>query len=132
MSLDAKILEESGHVPGTGERGERDHAPESEGTEMELEETIVAMIAVNTRGTDPGAETGNSSVYQQLGKIQGDGRKFLDRFKSYFGSQRSPQSLNEIHIYRLQPKSAIKDDFVHIFLSLIVSLSPLTFDLVFQ
>lgn len=66
MSLDAKILEESGHVPGTGERGERDHAPESEGTEMELEETIAAMIAVNTRGTDPGAETGNSSVYQQL------------------------------------------------------------------
>ena len=34
------------------------------------------------------------------GKIQGDGRKFLDRFKSYFGSQISSQSLNEINIYR--------------------------------
>ena len=48
------------------------------------------------------------SVYHSLfgkftviGKIQGDGRKFLDRFKSYFGSQISSQSLNEIHIYRL-------------------------------
>ena len=41
-------------------------------------------------------------------KIQGDGRKFLDRFKSYFGSQISSQSLNEVHIYRLQPKSATK------------------------
>ena len=46
------------------------------------------------------------------GKIQADGRKFLDRFKSYFGSQISPQSLNEVHIYRLQPKSPTKDDFV--------------------
>ena len=52
----------------------------------------------------------------KLGKIQGDGRKFLNRFKSYFGSQISSQSLNEIHIYRLQPKSATKDDsFSHIF-----------------
>ena len=56
-----------------------------------------------------------------LGKIQGDGRKFLDRFKSYFGSQISSQSLNEVHIYQLQPKSAAKDDLFHIFLSLIVS-----------
>ena len=51
------------------------------------------------------------------GKIQGDGRKFLDRFKSYFGSQIS-QSLNEVHIYRLQSKSTIKDDlffFIYIF-----------------
>ena len=56
-----------------------------------------------------------------LGKIQGDGRKFLDRFKSYFGSQISSQSLNDVHIYRLQPKSAAKDDLFHIFLSLIVS-----------
>ena len=30
---------------------------------------------------------------------------------SYFGSQISSQSLNEIHIYRLQPKSATKGDF---------------------
>ena len=42
------------------------------------------------------------------GKIQGDGQKFLDRFKSYFVSQISPQSLNEIHIYQLQLKSATK------------------------
>ena len=42
------------------------------------------------------------------GKIQGDGRKFLDRFKSYFGLQISSQSLNEVHIYQLQPKSATK------------------------
>ena len=41
-------------------------------------------------------------------KIQGDGRKFLERFRSYFGSQISSQSLNEIPIYRLQPKSATK------------------------
>ena len=46
-----------------------------------------------------------------IGKIQGDGRKFLDRFKSYFGSQISSQSLNEIHICRLQPKSATKGEF---------------------
>ena len=31
-------------------------------------------------------------------KIQGDGRTFLGRFKSYFGSQISSQSFNEIHI----------------------------------
>ena len=36
-----------------------------------------------------------------LGKIQGDHRKFLDHFKSYFGSQISSQSLNEVHIYQL-------------------------------
>ena len=58
---------------------------------------------------------------QQQGKIQGDGQKFLDRFKSYFGSQISSQSLNEVHIYRLQPKSTTKGDFFHIFLTLIVS-----------
>ena len=45
------------------------------------------------------------------GKIQGDGRKFLDRFRSYFGSQISSQSLNEVHVYQLQPKSATKGDF---------------------
>ena len=57
----------------------------------------------------------------KTGKIQGDGRKFLDRFKSYFGSQISSQSLNEVHIYRLQPKSATEGEFFHIFLSLIIS-----------
>ena len=56
-----------------------------------------------------------------LGKILGDGRKFLDRFESYFRLQIS-QPLNEVHIYRLQPKSATKGElFPHIFLSLIVS-----------
>ena len=54
-------------------------------------------------------------------KIQGDGRKFLDSFKSYLGSQISSQSLNEVQIYRLRTKSATKGDFLHIFLSLIVS-----------
>ena len=56
-----------------------------------------------------------------LGKIQGDGRKFLDLFKSYFGRQISSQSLNEVRIYRLQPKSAVKGKFYQIFLTLIVS-----------
>ena len=54
-------------------------------------------------------------------KIQGHGRKSLDRFKSYSGSQISSQSLNEVHIYQLQLKSTTKGDFFHIFLSLIVS-----------
>ena len=48
----------------------------------------------------------------------------MDRFKSYLGSQISLQSLNEVHIYRLQPKSATRQrhgEFYHIFLSLIVS-----------
>ena len=67
-------------------------------------------------------------IFNNGGKIQGDGRKFLDRFKSYFGSQISSQSLNEVHIYRLQPKSATKGDLFiylfifHIVLSLIVSV----------
>ena len=45
------------------------------------------------------------------GKIQGEVRKFLHRFRSYFGSQISTQPLNEVHIYRLQPKSATKGEF---------------------
>ena len=48
---------------------------------------------------------------RKKGKIQGDVRKFLDRFKSYSGSQISPQSLNEIYICRLQPKSATNGEF---------------------
>ena len=46
---------------------------------------------------------------------------------SYFGSQISSQSLNEVHIYQLQPKSATKRSsfFSHIFLSLIISSSRL-------
>ena len=54
-------------------------------------------------------------LVSDFGKIQGDGRKFLDHFKSYFGSQLSSQSLNEVHIYQLQLKSATKGDFFHIF-----------------
>ena len=50
----------------------------------------------------------------RFGKIQGDGRKFLDRFKSYFRSQISSQSSNEIHICRLQLKSATKGEFFRI------------------
>ena len=62
------------------------------------------------------------TVITVIGKIQGDGRKFLERFKSYFGSQISSRSLNEVQIYRLQPKAATKGEFFpHIFLSLIVS-----------
>ena len=61
----------------------------------------------------------------ELGKLtQGDGRKFLDRFKSYSRSQISSQSLNVVHIYRLQPKSATKGELLcvfHVFLSLIDS-----------
>ena len=45
----------------------------------------------------------------------GDGQKFLERFKSYFGSQISSQSLNEVHICRLQPKTATKGELFHIF-----------------
>ena len=51
-------------------------------------------------------------------KIQGDGRKFLDRLKSFGGSQKSSQSLNEVHIYRLQPKSATKGDFFPVYFCL--------------
>ena len=46
--------------------------------------------------------------HRHWGRIQGDGRKFVDSFKSYFGSQISSQSLNEVHMYPLQPKSATK------------------------
>ena len=69
-----------------------------------------------------------------FGKIQGDSRKFLDRFKSYFGSQIS-QSLNAVHMYRIQPKSATKGEFfIYFCLWLSVPVGaccPLTFDLVF-
>ena len=64
-------------------------------------------------------------VNSWFGKIQGDGRKFMDHLKSYFWSHISSQSLNEIHICWLQPKSATKGELFHIFLSLIVSSSQL-------
>ena len=68
------------------------------------------------------------------------GNSVLERFKSYFGSQIASQSLNEVHIYRLQPKSATKGDFFsffffqYIFLWLfrVGACCHLTFDLVFQ
>ena len=57
----------------------------------------------------------------KTGKIQGDGRKFLDRFKRYFGSQISSQSLNEDYITNYSRNPQQKVSFFHIFLSLIVS-----------
>ena len=71
--------------------------------------------------TDLTAKIKEKKKKKKRGKIQGDGRKFLDSLKSYLGSQISSQSLNEVQLYRLQPKSATKGDFLHIFLSLIVS-----------
>ena len=38
------------------------------------------------------------TTVKKLGKIRGDGRKFLDRFKSYSGSQISSQSLNATYV----------------------------------
>ena len=61
--------------------------------------------------------TGQVAISFYFGKIQGDSLKFLEHFKSYFGSKISSQSLN---VYQLQPKSATKGDFFHIFLSLSV------------
>ena len=68
---------------------------------------------------------GFSVCFSVKSKAETVGNSVLDRFKSYFGSQISSQSLNEGHIYRLQSKSATKGDhyFFHIskvFLSLIV------------
>ena len=61
--------------------------------------------------------------YYLCGKIQGDGRKFLDSFKSYFGSHILSQSLNGIHImYPLQPKSATKGKFFSIYFCLCFQL----------
>ena len=49
------------------------------------------------------------AMITKTGKIHGDGRKFLDRFKSYFWSE---LSLNDVHIHRSQPKSATKGEFL--------------------
>ena len=54
------------------------------------------------------------------GQIQGDSRKFMDHHRSYFGSQIPSQSLNEIHICQLQPKSTTKGDFFHIIINILV------------
>ena len=47
----------------------------------------------------------------EAGKIQGDGRKILDSFKSYFvfESQISSQSLNEVYIYYLSITAEIRN-----------------------
>ena len=68
---------------------------------------------VNRYGCITANSLTNNIINNYYGKIQADGRKFLDRFKSYFRSQniKSSQSLNEVHICRLQPKSATKGDF---------------------
>ena len=70
------------------------------------------------------AETNTEKAEKQIsrGKIQGDSRKFLDRLKSYFGSQISSQSLNEVYIYQLQPKSATKGD-LYIYICLCFELA---------
>jgi len=65
--------------------------------------------------------TFTSFSFTSFGKIQGDGRKFLDCFKSYFGSQMLSQTLNEVYIYQLQLKSATNSDFFHIFLLIVSS-----------
>ena len=76
----------------------------------------------------------NVRYAQCVGQIQGDGRKFLDRFKSYFRSQISLQSLNEVHISQ-NPQQKVLLFFPYIFVfdcqfeSAHVSC-PLTFDLV--
>ena len=67
----------------------------------------------------------NNRLRKEEEKIQGDGRKFLDGVLTELFWVKNIITIikNEIHIYRLQPKSATKDDFFHIFLSLIVSSS---------
>ena len=62
--------------------------------------TMITTLAALCRYHSRVIITGDKSFklpfenYSFTGKIQRDGRKFLDRFKSYFGSQISPQSLN--------------------------------------
>ena len=44
----------------------------------------------------------------ETGKIQGDGRKFLQHFKSYRGSQILSQWLNEVHTkYSQNPQQKV-------------------------
>ena len=49
---------------------------------------------------------GSNDYPQWLAVIQGDGRKFLDRFKSYFGSQISSPSLNDAD-YSQKPEQKV-------------------------
>ena len=71
-------------------------------------------------------------------KMQGDGRKFLDRFKSYFGSKISSQSLNEIHIYQFYSQNPQQKGIFFIIFVFDCQFEspgaycPLTFDLVSQ
>ena len=70
----------------------------------------------------------NTAVRPELctleGKIQGDGRKFLEHFKSYLGSQIATQSLKLMRSvstdYSQNPQQKVSF-FFHTFLSLIVS-----------
>ena len=70
-------------------------------TTQRMKSEVRAMLRCRTNGKGPSQSYACSS---ESGKIQRDGRKFLDRFKSYLGSQIS-QSFNEVHIisymYRL-------------------------------
>ena len=65
-----------------------------------------------------------SRTLLSIGNIQGDGRKFLDRFKSHWylswvsSHKYHHDWLNEVLIYRLQPKSATKGDFFLIYFCL--------------
>ena len=52
-----------------------------------------------------------ANIFWVKTKIKGSGRKLLDHFKSYSGSQISSRSLNEVYIYQLLPKSATKGEF---------------------
>ena len=69
------------------------------------------------------------TVSHEYGKIQGDSQKFLDSFKSYFGSQISSQSLNEVHIYWWQPKSVTKGEFLSHSFVFVSSQRILPFDI---
>ena len=68
------------------------------------------------------------STIVSRGKIQGDRRKLLNRFKSCFGSQTSSQWLNEVHIYRLQPQSATKGELFWPFFLLLFFSNIFVFD----
>ena len=132
--------------PGTGRPAAPPPSPVSRGRWAQSVRLIPPRPAVRSAfiqccgftSTDTVRTIRDEDPSTAIGKIQGDGRKFLDRFKSYFGSQISSQSLNEVHICRLQPKSVTKGDFFSLiyyclWLSVPVgACCPLTFYLVSQ
>ena len=80
---------------------------DSDKMETALQVTSTVLIISNCIPPHSGSVTQYfSHRFVKCGKIQGDGRKFLDRLKSSFGSQISSQSLIDVHIYRLLQKSA--------------------------